>query len=103
MIVGEKCLNSGNYTTGATDYDDYGWATGWGQNTIRSTGYAPQHDANTEGFDPQWSFGSAHSSGFNAVFADASCHFISYTIDPVLFDSLGNRQDQNPAVATAGL
>ena len=99
MIAGEKCLNPDNYVIGTPDSDDLGWASGWGPNTIASTAWAPHVDTNE--FDPQPRFGSAHASGFNTVFADASGHFISYTIDPVLFDCLGNRQDQNPEVAKA--
>ena len=38
-------------------------------------------------------FGSAHPSGFHAVFADGSVHSISYDVDPFVFDRLGNRED----------
>ncbi len=38
-------------------------------------------------------FGSAHPSGMNAVFADGSVRIISYTIDPNVFNALGNIHD----------
>jgi prepilin-type N-terminal cleavage/methylation domain-containing protein len=116
MVVGEKFGNPDNYATGwptgltptpPTYYagvvtsDFYGWAGGWGPDTICSTAWTPHVDSTdpNPALEPTMNprFGSAHSSGFNSVFGDASTHFISYTIDPVLFDCLGNRQDQNPA------
>ena len=46
---------------------------------------------------PLWtyghSFGSAHPSGVNAVFGDGSVHAISYDIDPLVFNLLGNSAD----------
>ena len=36
-------------------------------------------------------FGSAHSGGFNGVFADGSVRTLNYDIDVVLFNSLGTR------------
>jgi hypothetical protein len=106
MLIGEKCLNPDNVATGSpsqqplgTDPDNYGWASGWSPNTICSTAWAPHIDTNE--FDPTPRFGSAHISGFNAVFGDASTHYISYTVNGVIFDCMGNRQDQNPADMTS--
>ena len=39
-------------------------------------------------------FGSPHTSGMNAVFADGSTHTISYDIDLMIFNSLGTRNGQ---------
>jgi prepilin-type processing-associated H-X9-DG protein len=47
-------------------------------------------------------FGSAHSSGLNAVFADGSVHIIGYDVDRALFNCLGNRQDHK-AISLMGL
>jgi hypothetical protein len=38
-------------------------------------------------------FGSSHSNGINADFADGSVRSISYAIDPILISYLGNRSD----------
>jgi prepilin-type processing-associated H-X9-DG protein len=40
-----------------------------------------------------YSFGSAHSSGMNAIFADGSVTFISYDVDREMFNRLGHRSD----------
>ena len=39
-------------------------------------------------------FGSAHTGGINATFADGSVHFISFDVDVVLFNSLGTRNGE---------
>jgi prepilin-type processing-associated H-X9-DG protein len=36
-------------------------------------------------------FGSAHTGGFNGVFADGSVHTLSYDIDPLMFNALATR------------
>ena len=36
-------------------------------------------------------FGSAHSGGFNCIFADGSIQTLSYDIDVVVFNALGTR------------
>jgi hypothetical protein len=38
-------------------------------------------------------FGSAHRSGMNATYGDASGHHISYDIDPLVLETLGDRRD----------
>ena len=35
-------------------------------------------------------FGSAHTGGFSATFADGSVHTINYDIDVIIFNALGN-------------
>jgi prepilin-type processing-associated H-X9-DG protein len=44
-----------------------------------------------EGSIPVLFFGSAHSGGVNAVYADASGHFINFEIDHRIFNALGTR------------
>jgi prepilin-type processing-associated H-X9-DG protein len=36
-------------------------------------------------------FGSPHTSGINAAFADGSVHSISFDVDVLVFNSLGTR------------
>jgi hypothetical protein len=40
-----------------------------------------------------WQFGSAHSTGFQGVFADGSVHMIAYTINATTFRYLCSRND----------
>lgn len=96
MLIGEKRLVPSKYATGEW-HDDRGWIDGWDPDTMRSTMFPVQVD----GEEPDtsltnmlpYSFGSAHSSGINAVFADGSVRSISYDVDPDAFIYLGNRED----------
>lgn len=98
MWVGEKRLEPENYDRG-DGWDDRGWSDGWDYDTIRSTMFPFGADVNvTTKFNDRatpyaWAFGSAHSGGMNATFADASVQFINYEIDRELFNLLGNRKD----------
>ncbi len=103
MLVGEKFLRPDLYDGGSWS-DDKGWTDGWDPDSMRSTCFMPLQDslAGTTGitgdrlYGPATdvvNFGSAHTGGFNAVFADVSVHTISYEVDPQVFDNLGDRQD----------
>ena len=46
--------------------------------------------------DNSYKFGSAHSAGANFVMCDGSIHTISFSIDPLVHNRLGNRADGNP-------
>ena len=105
MLIGEKWLNTKQYTTGAW-HDDRGWTDGWDPDTVRSTGYPPRPDAadplrNTPGYDDTkpYSFGGAHPGGFNCVFGDGAVHFIDFEIDRQVFNYLGDRRDGQPVGA----
>ncbi len=101
MAVGEKLVRIDLYDGGSWS-DDRGWSDGWDPDSMRSTCMEPFSDS-----DPilqsnnalygesnsVYNFGSAHTTGFNSVFADGSVHLISYDIDPFVFDRLGNRSD----------
>jgi hypothetical protein len=41
-------------------------------------------------------FGSAHAEGCYFAMADASVHFIGYSISPIIYPRLGNRKDGQP-------
>jgi prepilin-type N-terminal cleavage/methylation domain-containing protein len=98
LLIGEKRLRPSRYLTG--DWmDDRGWTDGWDPDTSRSTNFPFGRDTDQNqgphmadrpfGFH----FGSAHQSGMQAGYGDGSGHVISYDIDPVVFDSLGDRRD----------
>ena len=106
IAIGEKMLRVINYSAGDW-HDDSGWSDGWDPDIMRSTGWVPFPDqpiaaAATQGanapdnFDVGYHFGSAHAAGAAFVFGDGSVKMLSYTIDPTVFNNLGNREDGNP-------
>lgn len=116
MVIGEKYVRSDVYYGGlpsgqlSSTSDDRGWTDGWDPDTIRFTGFQPigdsdlscfSSDRNVEaacvGEDPAvdvYFFGSAHTGGINATFADASVHFISFDVDGQVFNALGTRNGE---------
>jgi prepilin-type N-terminal cleavage/methylation domain-containing protein len=117
MVAAEKVVRSDLYEgqeppppdDGAGQVsDDKGWADGWDPDSVRFTGVPPISDDDTGtcrhkdsgirrtcigygGTIPVLFFGSAHSGGINAVYADASTHFINFNVDYLVFNSLGTR------------
>ncbi len=93
MMFGEKRLHPEKYLSGDW-HDDSGWADGWDPDIIRSTGFPLQSDV-SGGVDDEfgYQFGGAHTGGMNAVFGDGAIHTLSFGIDPVLFNRLGDRRD----------
>jgi prepilin-type N-terminal cleavage/methylation domain-containing protein/prepilin-type processing-associated H-X9-DG protein len=113
MVISEKYVRSDNYdANGAFHYsDDRGWTDGWDADQMRSTAFLPVRDGDPIGwagalsryFGDDFSagpvggsynvlqFGSAHTSGINAGFADGSVHSISFDVDITVFNSLGTR------------
>ncbi|MGD9636713.1 MAG: DUF1559 domain-containing protein [Pirellulales bacterium] len=103
FVLGEKYVRNDLYEGGSKS-DDKGWIDGWDPDAIRSTCFSPYQDSDGYQFSPQntpndlfgkdrdvYYFGSAHSGGFNAVFADGSVRTLGYDIDVVLFNSLATR------------
>jgi prepilin-type processing-associated H-X9-DG protein len=43
--------------------------------------------------DPGYYFGSAHSAGVNVLLADGSVRMVPYTINPLVWNNLGDRRD----------
>ncbi|MBX3420525.1 MAG: DUF1559 domain-containing protein [Pirellulaceae bacterium] len=94
LLISEKQLHPQRYDTGDW-HDDAGWADGWDPDVIRYTGFAPLADRQYErqaGWEG-YRFGSAHSTGINALLADGSVRQIAYTIDLTTFNRLGLRDD----------
>jgi prepilin-type N-terminal cleavage/methylation domain-containing protein len=110
LLISEKFVRADLYD-GGTYSDDRGWTDGWDPDTIRSTCYQPMSDSDQicsqtvgrnfcgplgpglAGDYDTWQFGSAHTSGINAVFGDGSVHYIRFEVDVVLFNNLGARND----------
>jgi prepilin-type N-terminal cleavage/methylation domain-containing protein/prepilin-type processing-associated H-X9-DG protein len=100
LLVSEKYVSSDNYTGGGGS-DDRGWLDGYDPDTMRSTCTHPlpdsqknsvTHDpANGDPREQTYPFGSAHSSGINAVFVDGSVRSVGYDVDMYIFNSLGTR------------
>jgi prepilin-type N-terminal cleavage/methylation domain-containing protein len=109
LMIGEKYVRSDKYEAGALS-DDHGWAEGWDADQMRSTAFPPVSDQDGIGYDSEVAgyfadsgqnpvnglynvlhFGSAHTAGIQAVFADGSVHTISYDIAPEVFNGLGTR------------
>jgi prepilin-type N-terminal cleavage/methylation domain-containing protein len=100
MMIGEKFVRPDLYEGGSWS-DDKGWSDGWDPDSMRSTCFMPLQDSLTATNDSIYgaatdvvNFGSAHPGGFHAVFADGSVHAVSYEVEPVLFDRLGDRHDE---------
>lgn len=89
--------------------DDRGWADGWDPDSVRFAGVPPISDSNQDvcfnsqsairrtcigfgGEAPVLFFGSAHPGGVNAVYADASTHYITFDVDHLVFNALGTRE-----------
>ena len=95
MMVGEKRIYLNRYEVGDW-HDDIGWTDGWDPDIMRYTGYPPgpdpAPDAQIVG-NLGYHFGSAHTSAFNAVFADGHVTHVAYDIDLVTFNAMGDRRD----------
>jgi prepilin-type N-terminal cleavage/methylation domain-containing protein/prepilin-type processing-associated H-X9-DG protein len=115
LLVAEKYIRSDNYETNLINHnsDDRGWTDGWDADQMRSTGFVPLRDSDPIGFDASQAqlfkyfaddlatpvggsynilqFGSPHTGGINAAFADGSVHTVSFDVDVFVFNSLGTR------------
>lgn len=105
FLVGEKYVRSDLYSGGSWS-DDKGWSDGWDLDVMRSTCFQPYQDNDPFGYSftplnnsndifgnvaDVYYFGSAHTSGFNSVFADGSLHMLAFDIDTMLLNSLATR------------
>jgi prepilin-type N-terminal cleavage/methylation domain-containing protein len=105
FLLGEKFVRPDWYGGGSKS-DDKGWIDGWDPDAVRSTCFQPYQDSdgtanqfqptdsNTDLFGKDrdvYYFGSAHTGGFNGIFADGSIRTLNYDIDVVLFNALATR------------
>jgi prepilin-type N-terminal cleavage/methylation domain-containing protein/prepilin-type processing-associated H-X9-DG protein len=116
FMIAEKYVRSDNYEAGdANKYsDDRGWYDGWDADAMRMACFSPVNDGDPIGWSVgltnyfgdngvagavlpnSWNvyhFGSAHTNGINAAYADGSVHSIGYEVDPVVFNHLAARND----------
>jgi prepilin-type processing-associated H-X9-DG protein len=96
LLLADKRLNVGRLGQTQSD-DNEGYADGWDHDVVRYArrDYPPAPDFSDP--DPTvyggGRFGGSHPGKFNAVFGDGSGRSIPYSIDPVVFEWLGNRSD----------
>jgi hypothetical protein len=106
MLVGEKWLfvqfsdtELSRTTNSCADnqeaYQGYDWdVIRW---TNRRSRYLPVMDTDRAAFATDGActvrFGSPHTSGLQAAYADGSVHAIGYDIDPLVWEFLGDRND----------
>jgi prepilin-type N-terminal cleavage/methylation domain-containing protein len=96
MMYGEKWIRSTAYDTGEW-YDDRGWTDGYDPDVTRSTALPPRPDDPVDDANDPFAMGGTHPSGFNACFGDGAVHFITWDVDPIIYNRWGNRQDERPA------
>jgi prepilin-type processing-associated H-X9-DG protein len=117
ILVSEKYVRNDSYDAEDKNHysDDRGWADGWDADQLRSTCFLPVRDSDPIGWDGPvltryfgddflagavggvWNimqFGSPHTSGINAVFADGSVRSVNFDVDSYIFNSLGTRNGQ---------
>ncbi|QDT69085.1 hypothetical protein MalM25_20120 [Planctomycetes bacterium MalM25] len=106
FVVSEKLVRT-DQREGGNVSDNRGWADGWDPDTVRFAGWPPLPDSDSgicfnestkfsdlcvgNGSLPVLFFGSSHSGGVNAAYADGSVQFLSFEIDHLLFNSLATR------------
>jgi hypothetical protein len=101
LLISEKRLNIRAYDSGDW-HDDRGWTDGWDPDVIRCTCIKPfpdgrvNHGSNSALGVTGFEFGSAHPAGMMALLADGSVRMLPFTIDHLVFDRLGNKEDGNP-------
>ncbi len=110
-FAGEKYLNRDHYKTGDDIGDDFSMYQGADFDILRWTSetdsieYFGIHDQpNLPSQDRQahtaaLSFGSAHSSGWNAVLCDGSVQLMNYDVEGLVHRRLGNRHDQQQVLS----
>jgi prepilin-type N-terminal cleavage/methylation domain-containing protein len=92
FLVGEKYLNPDNYLNGADPGDNATWDMGYDVNTVRWAGTAFLPSQDTPGVvATSGTFGSTHATGFGMVFCDGSTRTLNFTIDPVMYGYMANR------------
>ena len=122
FMIAEKYVRNDNYQGGLRFHsDDRGWSDGWDADVMRSACFAPINDGDPIGWEPAVTryfgdgpftppfgtftnvmhFGSPHTGGINAVFADGSVRSFGYDVDVIVFNSLASRDGEETVPADA--
>lgn len=102
IMVAERFIQPKYYESGTKTDDDQHAFVGHDHDTLRWTNanYPPLRDTdNASTNNLTFSFGSLHSAGFNAAFADGAVRTIRYEISTIVYQTLGNRKDGKPVPA----
>jgi prepilin-type processing-associated H-X9-DG protein len=97
IAVGEKYLAISRWETGTDSADNENMYVGYDNDQFRSTNttltnfFPPRQDNISTA--AHFSYGSAHSFGFNAALCDGSVRVIRYSIAAQVYQRLGNRKD----------
>lgn len=103
-LLGEKNLDPNHYDDGLQGNDDQSMYLGHNEDNLCATFmWAPGAShitppkcvphPDTPGVQYKLTFGSAHVGGWFALFCDGSVHFMSYDMEPLVHEYLGNRLD----------
>ena len=93
LLAGERRMWPQGYSAHYCE-NDQGWTVGFDWDTVRWTASQPQPDFTIPpGVNPgcQSIFGSAHSTGFGAVFCDGAVRTFRYDVNGSVFRALGSR------------
>ncbi|MFM7245295.1 MAG: DUF1559 domain-containing protein [Planctomycetaceae bacterium] len=105
IMLGEKQINPRDFAKPFDENETYA-STGWADNEVRRIGNqnkVPKPDSqhpslrpNADVTDSSDIFGSSHSSGVCFVMGDGSVRWVTYTVDPVVFERACRRDDGQP-------
>jgi prepilin-type N-terminal cleavage/methylation domain-containing protein len=93
IFAAEKYVNPDNYLNGLDLGDNENMYIGSDRDVFRHD-FQPCLDR--KGLDCSYSFGAAHSSGFQAVMCDGSVHSFSFDINLTTLERLVDRRDGRP-------
>jgi hypothetical protein len=99
-LIAEKYVDASHYETGEDWGDNENLFTGFNNDNCRSALSGPQRDR--AGADYRNSFGSAHTSVWQAVFCDGSLRILRFDLDRELHRQLARRADNQPSGPTKG-
>lgn len=94
IMIGEKAVNPAHFLTFSCS-DNEGYVAGWDWDTIRWGSQLPIADLKANSCELR--FGSSHPGGSNFALVDGSIQFVSFVVDPQVFQNSCNCSDGNTA------